>query len=252
MGLGREVPLHCGEFGQHNKPVLVLLHGLGIAHRMCKPQFERLADRFHILAPVLPGFARSAGAGPFGLTAAAAMVAGLIRERSGRAAHVCGLSLGGLVAIQMALTGPEAVASLMLSAAQVRPRVVLMAFQQLLFAVMPERQVLESLATDLPTGDPGLLNAAREDARLTGKREMLQAMRAAARANFRPVLRGIQKPTVVLCGSKDWTNLPAARELARSLPHAELCIIAGAGHVWNIERPNEFAATLSQFVDRVS
>ena len=241
--------LFCAEFGQRGQPTLVLLHGLGMAHRMWQPQFDLLAQRFHILAPDLPGFARSAQAGPFSLATAAAMVADLIRERGGPAAHVCGLSLGGLVAIQMALDQPTAVASLILSAAQVRPPAALMAFQRLLFAALPEKQLLESLATDIPTRDENLLSAARADAALTGKQGMLQAMWAAAQADFRPALGRIRQPTLVLCGSKDWANLPAARQLAHGIPGAELRIIARVGHVWNIERPAEFAAAVSQFVD---
>jgi 3-oxoadipate enol-lactonase len=242
------MPLYCAEFGGRGKPTIVLLHGLGMAHRMWQPQFEALAQDFHVLAPDLPGFARSAGLGPFSLSGAAASVAELIRARGGAAATVCGLSLGGLVALQMALAEPQVVAGLILSAAQVRPPATLMGFQQLLFAVMPERVLLEGLASDLPTRDEAPLSAAREDARQTGKRGMLQAMRAAGRANFRPALSQIGKPTLVVCGSKDWANLPAARELARGIAGAELRVIEGAGHVWNLERPEEFTEIVSGFV----
>src|SRR5205085_5654184 len=127
-----------------------------------------------------------------------------------------------LVALQMALAEPDAVAGLILSAAQVRPPAALMGIQQLLFALMPEATLLDSMASDVPTRDDGLLRAAREDASQTGKRGILEAMRATGRANFRSELGKIRKPTLVLCGSKDWANLPAARELARGIAGAEL------------------------------
>ena len=123
-----------------------------------------------------------------------------------------------------------------------------MGFQQLLFGLLPEKALLESLSADIPTRDERLLSAAREDAAQTGKRGMLLAMRAAARANFRTGLSRIRKPTLVLCGSKDWANLPAARELAREISRAELRVIEGAGHVWNIERPEAFTEAVRGFV----
>ena len=244
------MPLYCAEFGEPRQPTILLLHGLGMAHRMWTPQFEALAQDFHVLAPDLPGLARSAGLGPFSLSGAAASVAELIGARGGMPATVCGLSLGGLVALQMALAEPQVVARLILSAAQARPPAALMGFQQLLFAVMPEKMLLEGLASDIPTRDEALLSAAREDARQTGKRGMRQAMRAAGRANFRPALSQISKPTLVVCGSQDWANLPAARELARGIAGAELRVIAGAGHVWNMEKPAAFTELVRGFVMR--
>jgi pimeloyl-ACP methyl ester carboxylesterase len=117
-----------------------------------------------------------------------------------------------------------------------------MAFQNLLFAAMPEKLLLLSLATDLPMRDAELLNAAREDAAQTDKLGLL-ALHAAAGANFRPALREILQPALVLCGSKDWASLPAAKELAQGTLGAELRIVAGAGHGWNIERPVSWRLT---------
>ena len=244
------MPLYCAELGERDRPTIVLLHGLGMAHRMWRPQFQALAERFHVLAPDLPGFARSADLGPFTLSGAAAGVVEVMRQRGGAVATVCGLSLGGVVALQMALTEPGALSGLILSAAQVRPPGLLMGFQQLLFTAIPEKQLVESVATDLPTRDEALLSAAREDAGQTGKRGLMQAMRAAAQANFGPELGTIQTPTLVLCGSKDWPNLPAARELARGIAGAELRVIEGAGHVWNVERPEEFTQIVGEFAGR--
>ena len=54
-----------------------------------------------------------------------------------------------------------------------------------------------------------------------------------------------------LCGSKDWANLPAARDLARGIAGAEMRVSEGAGHVWNLQRPREFSEVVSGFVGRV-
>jgi pimeloyl-ACP methyl ester carboxylesterase len=246
------MPLFCAEFGVPGRPALVLLHGLGLAHRMWQPQCRALAPDFHVLAPDLPGFARSAAQVPFTLAGAAAGVADLIRSRAAGPASLCGLSLGALVALQIALDAPDAVSRLILSAPQVHPPVALMAFQQILFRLMPEKPLRASLARDLPTRDEALLQAARDDAALTGKPALLQAMHAAAQADFRGTLHRLHLPTLVLCGSRDWPNLPAAREIARAIPGAELKIFADAGHVLNLERPAEFSQVIDEFGRRPS
>lgn len=229
----------------------MLLHGLGLGHRLWQPQFEPLSEHFHVLAPDLPGFARSAAAGPFTISGAAEQVADLIGAQGRAPAHVCGLSLGALVAIQLGLSVPDRVASLILSAAQVRPPPALMWFQKLLFACVPEARLVEGIASDIPTRDESLLAAAREDARLTGKRGLLQAMGAAGRVDFRAELSRIHAPTLVLCGSRDWPNVGATRELARAIPGASLRLIPDAGHVWNIEQPELFVDTIREFVDQL-
>jgi 3-oxoadipate enol-lactonase len=244
------MPLFCAEFGVPGQPALVLLHGLGMAHRMWQPQCAALAADFHVLAPDLPGFARSATQGPFTLAGAAAGVAELLRSRAAGPAIVGGLSLGALVALQLARDAPDTISHLILSAPQVHPPAMLMAFQGWLFKLMPEKLLLASLATDLPTRDLALLQAAREDALQTGKPGLLEAMRAAAHADFRAGLSNVHRPTLVLCGSRDWPNLPAAREVARTIPGAELRIFAGAGHVLNLERPAEFTQAIDDFARR--
>lgn len=46
-------------------------------------------------------------------------------------------------------------------------------------------------------------------------------------------------PTLVLCRSKDRSNVPLSRELAAGIPAAELRIVPGATHLWNLQQPEE-------------
>jgi 3-oxoadipate enol-lactonase len=76
-------------------------------------------------------------------------------------------------------------------------------------------------------------------------------LEALAGSDFRPLLPGITVPTLVLCGANDKSRLPASRLMASSIPHAELQVIAGAGHIWNLEQPDVFGKTLLTFLSRV-
>lgn len=239
------------ERGDTSRPSIVLLHGVGMGYRMWLPQVERLSEHYHVIAPDMPGMASAGSDGPFTMRGATEEVARLIRERCAGRAHICGLSLGAMVAMQLVLSMPELVASLTLSAGQVQPNPAIMALERLILMVVPERSLLRDTYEQFARLDSSLADAAREDVRQTGKAGLIAAIREAGAVRFRRRLMEIHAPALVLCGAKDRANVGAARELARRLPHAELRIVPGVGHVWNLEKPQEFTQTLIGFVERV-
>jgi pimeloyl-ACP methyl ester carboxylesterase len=88
---------------------------------MCQPQFERLADDYHCLAPDLPECENSAASDPFTLKDASRRVADVIRERiPGRSAHLVGLSISGAIALQMLCDEPQVLDHLLVSGTATR------------------------------------------------------------------------------------------------------------------------------------
>ena len=144
--------LFCAEFGERGRPMVVLLHGLGMGHRMWQPQLDLFAASRHVIAPDLPGFAASASSGPFSLAHAAQLVADVARLRCRPPVHLCGLSLGAMTALRIALDDPLLVRSLILSGAQVRPPSLLMTVQRLILSGIPEQRLLTSLIDFVPKG----------------------------------------------------------------------------------------------------
>jgi 3-oxoadipate enol-lactonase len=59
-------------------------------------------------------------------------------------------------------------------------------------------------------------------------------------------------PTLVLCGSQDRPNISLSKELAAGIPRAELQIVPGAKHLWNLQQPEAFNQILAAFVDRAT
>lgn len=141
--------------------------------------------------------------------------------------HVCGLSLGAMIALQLALDHPTRVRSLTLAAGQVKPPRVLMAVQSAVMRVLPS-SVFE-----------------RQGA---AKDVMLPVLRAVGRVDFSARLASVSVPTLVLYGSKDRPNLPAARQLAQGIRDARLHIIPGAGHQSHVQAPEEFSRALGAFL----
>jgi pimeloyl-ACP methyl ester carboxylesterase len=203
---------------------VVLLHAAGRGPDQWEPQVKALRDDFDVLTPAL-GDTRPGGR--FGVEAAADEVAELIgRHSTGRAA-VCGISLGAFVALEMAIRHPERVDALILSGGQARPSRLLLGLNYALLNVHPPRMVVT---------DGG------------SRRAFLAAYRSLFTWDARPRLGRVGAPTMVLAGTRDRANLPAARELAAGIPGADLVLVPGAGHLWNVTHADTFTRVVREFL----
>jgi 3-oxoadipate enol-lactonase len=101
-------------------------------------------------------------------------------------------------------------------------------------------------------GDRASADAARAIADRQEPEAVAQALEAlATRPDRLPDLPQIAAPTLVIVGSEDaLTPPPFAETLADRVPGAELVVIAGAGHLTPLERPEEFAGAVDDFLSR--
>jgi len=245
-------PLKFVELGEPEQPTIILLHGVGLGHRMWQPQLSLLSERYHMLVPDLPGFGDSLASGPFTMKGAALAVADLLRLKSKKPAHICGLSLGAMVALQIYLEAPDLVNTLLLSGAQVHPNPLLMLIQRVIVSFVSEEKLRAGIVEIIPAEYPEVITEVQNDVQRVGKSGLLDGMREVGNVNFRKYLADIKVPTLVMCGSKDAWNLKAAQELAIRIPNAKLQIIPGAGHVWNLEMPDVFNEMVLSFVESVA
>lgn len=206
---------------------VVFLHGLGEGPGVWDAQRAALPSGFEGVAVDVFDGAGSGVASAFSLEGAATQVVNQLDRLGIEQAHVCGLSLGAMIALQLALDHPERVRSLVLAAGQVKPPRVLMAVQSVVMRVLPS-SVFEKQGA--------------------AKEVMLHVMRAMGRVDFSARLASVSVPTLVLCGSKDRPNLPAARQLAQGIRGAQLHIFPRAGHQSHVQAPEEFASALGAFL----
>ena len=140
--------------------------------------------------------------------------------------HLCGLSLGGILALDYALAHPERVKSLVLIGTPHRVPKAAFAIQNLVFRLLPE-SAFKGMAF--------------------GKRDTFALGRSMKNLDFSPRLDGAACPALVLCGAKDRANLASAEYLARHMKNARLKILPGMGHVVNEEAPEALAEILTEF-----
>ena len=177
-----------------------------------------------------------------------------------RPAHVCGLSWGGTVALELYRRRPQAVATLVLADTYAGWKGSLPEDEIRARVSSVERMLAEPAETG-PPGFPGLfageppadalelLAAIAADVRRESLRGALAAM---AEADVRDVLPSIAVPTLLIWGERDARSpLTVAQQFARAIPDAELVLIPGAGHMSNLERPDAFNAAVRAFHARL-
>jgi 3-oxoadipate enol-lactonase len=230
------------------------LHGVGSDASVWHPQLKHFHGRRPCFAFDYPGYGESelvpgATRDDFAAAILAAMDA-LDVER----AHVCGLSLGGVIAIAVHHAASDRCTSLILADS---------------FAVHPDGQAIydrsvsasADMAALAAARTPALLGslapaAIHDEVRTTMALIDPAAFRIGAeavwRADQRDRVSNIAVPTLVLVGEDDQiTPLPLSRELTEAIPGARLEVIEGAGHLANIERPEVFNQLVDEFIASV-
>ena len=206
---------------------VILIPALASTARMWRPQLDALSGTHRAVVCELPG--HGGVPGPFTLAAAAQRAAAAVDDAVGPVV-LCGISLGATVAVLGCLERPGRVSRLVLSGGIAHPPAAL--------------AVQRAIAAVLPIGVMARIAADGEDMRAVGRRTYLDGLRELARVDLRPRLGEITAATTVVCGARDKVNVPLSRELAAGIPGAQLRIIPGAGHLWNLEQPEAFTALL--------
>lgn len=140
--------------------------------------------------------------------------------------HLCGISLGGILALNYALDFPEKVRTLVLIGTPHRVPKAAFGIQNLVFRVLP-KAVFDEMAFNKQ--DTFALGNSMKDLDLSGR------------------AKDIACPTLIICGEKDGANMKSARYFAQNMRNARLEIIENAGHVVNEEKPEVLADLLTQF-----
>lgn len=239
---------------------VVLLHGLGSCSEDWGLQLPALTRSHRVLALDLPGHGRSpALSGLPSITQFLGAVIEGIRGELHGPAHLVGLSLGGLVALQCAMDYPGCVRSLTIVNAFARMRVparglgrILGRFVLLLIAPMDRvgRWVADGLFPD-PDQEPLRALAASRLA-ANPRRAYLQAALAVARFDARRGISDIVCPTLVIAGEGDQTvGYLAKRRLANGIRNARFISLPGSGHASPIDAYSAFNMALLEFLDEV-
>lgn len=144
--------------------------------------------------------------------------------------NLCGLSLGGVLALKYAANHPESVKKLILIGTPIYIPRLIMSFQMLIFRLLKE-ETFESLGLS--------------------KASFISLAKSLKNIHLGDRLQKIQAPSLVLVGEKDKMMHKQARKMAADISHADFAFIPGAGHVVNTDQPEALRAEVYRFLGKV-
>ena len=242
-------------------PPVVLLHAFPLNSSMWAPQREGLAHAYRVICPDQRGF----GGTPLGhdepsLDEVADDVVAMLDARKVGRFVLAGLSMGGYVAMALLRRHPDRVAGLVLAdtkasadppeAAVNRRRIADAVIEAGGSALLLDEVLPKLLGTTTKDERPMVSGRVRAIVERAPAYAVAWAQRAmAARPDSFDTLRAVTVPALVVTGDEDQLSTPEdARAMADAIPGARLVTIPRAGHLTNVEAPEEFTATLLEFL----
>jgi 3-oxoadipate enol-lactonase len=243
---------------------LILGHSLLFDGRMWESIVPGLSRRFRVINVDARAHRNSTAAGPFTIWDLADDWLAILEAEKAERAFLCGLSLGGMTAMRLALRHPERVAAMALLDTSADPEApgdrrtyrVLAEIQRAVrldFLVDPivERKMFSRTSR---RDQKELVARGMAMYREKAPRDVYPALRATFdRESILDRLAEIRCPTLVLCGDEDAATIPArSQRITERIPGATLTMIPRAGHISAMEQPAAVEAALLDFFARHS
>jgi len=140
---------------------------------------------------------------------------------------LCGLSLGGILALQYAIEHSDKVKSLILIGTQSSMPKNVLRFQNMVFRFLPNT-VFRKMGVS--------------------KKEIISLCNSMMDLDFMDNLKDIHCRTLILCGKKDKANYAASVQLKEKIATSEFLVVANAGHEINKDNPNKLGEIINTFL----
>lgn len=250
---------------QSDKPVIVFSHGLLFSTQMFDGQVERLKDRYRCIAFDHRGQGKSGVPDSgYDMDTLAEDAAALIRALNLAPVHFVGLSMGGFVALRLAIRQPELLRSISVldSSAGPEPQENVPKYRKLnlmlrLFGAGPVMgAVMPILFSRTFLNDP----ERKAEKAMWRKRLKPRSRKGWTRAvdgvidreGVAEQLDRITTPTLILVGEEDTATVPAKSEaMHKAIASSALVYIPQAGHSSAIEQPEAVTRALEEFFKKV-
>lgn len=235
---------------------LLLVNSLGTDHSLWDAQVPAWTATHRVLRYDQRGHgASTAPPGPYTIDQLGRDALAVLDAHDVERADVCGMSLGGVVALWLAVHAQDRVRRVVLADTAARVGTE-QAWRARAAAVREDGMgavvdvVLERFfsAAFRASGDPTVqrVGDGLRDADVEGYAASCEALAA---ADLRDVVGTVRAPCLVVVGTEDAATPPAdARDLQRRLPRAEYVELPGAGHLASLEQPRAFADLVTTFL----
>jgi 3-oxoadipate enol-lactonase len=240
---------------------VVFIHGFPLAADMWRPQLEQVPDGWKFIAPDLRGF------GPAAVSSStlpsiddfARDVVALLDELQLERAVIAGLSMGGYVAFALFRIAAERVSGMVLAntraaadtpeGRQGRDKMAATA-RDSGTAAIAEQMLPKLLGETTRRARPQVVQAVRRMVESNSADGIVGALHAMKeRPDSTDLLARIDRPVLIVASDED-TLIPMAESEAmhRALPRAQRGVLPAAGHMSNLETPDDFSEVLGNYL----
>jgi 3-oxoadipate enol-lactonase len=243
---------------QGRGPALVFLHAYPLDHSMWQAQLEAFSSRYRVVTPDVFGFGGSQPSRPWTMPEMGEALLELLDHLKIDQCTLAGLSMGGYIAIPFALAHPDRVERLVLAHTRARADIdaekaarndMIAALEKEGLGWLPEK-IIPRLVAANAAGD--VRKFVRDSIMRSTAEACIHAVAAMRdRVDQTANLGKITCPTLVITGDADAIiKVEDSKTLAAAVPNGELKIIAGTGHLSNLEDAAAFNRVIDNFLRR--
>jgi len=235
-----------------DKPVIFAVHGAGGGAWLWRKMRVAFGGNASLLAIDLPDHCSSGGKGSSSITEYREVVRKVVRKMGLDKPIAMGHSMGGAIVIDWALNNPEELSGLVLVGTGARLRVASGIFQAVKENFEGYIQAMEKIAFGKDTS-PEVLKEASNYFRLVNPETIFGDFTACDKFDVIKEISKITLPTLILCGGADMLTPPKYSDfLAKNISRSDLVVISGAGHTLSLEKPQEAADAITDWLKKLS
>ncbi|MCP4582909.1 MAG: alpha/beta hydrolase [candidate division Zixibacteria bacterium] len=247
---------------------LMLLHGYALNSLMWEMQIPALAEKYQVITVDLRGFGQSSCGKSWSGNAMADDISGLVKHLDLKSCTMLGFSLSGAIAFRIAYFHPDRIARLIMVSASLpssgapRKRAESLAQKRELDILMARGvdgwadkagfrsgPLVGNIFKRNPEAEP-IWERILKRHNPEFLRQMMEARaNSSPSENWRDKLAEITQPTLIVAGGQDKRFIDASHYFQRKIPNAQLQTISGAGHMLNLEKPEEFNRVVLEFLE---
>ena len=241
------------EYGAHNSQTVILLHGGGLSWWNYREVTQLLADKYHVVLPILDGHADSDA--PFTSIEdnAARIIAHIDEHFGGKVLALGGLSLGGQIAVEMLTQRPDICRFALLESTLVKPSKLTHALIKptfgMSYSLIKQKWFAKLQAAYLGIPQTLFDDYYRDTCKIT-KEDMITFLQSNSAYSINPALRNTQAKVHIVFGSKEQASIRASGKLLnRMIPDSTLEVLPGYRHGdLSLNHPEQYAQMLLNLI----
>lgn len=237
---------------------LIFLHGLGISQADWQPQIEYFRQYYRVIAPDFRGHGASEKPNSdYSISIHSADIIALMDVLGLNSAHIVGLSMGGMVAFQLAADAPQRLRTMtIVNSGPALPNDTFTAKKMLwsrllMIHLFGMKRFAQKVAENMFVSDEHdeVITTLAKQIASNPKKIYLRNLKSLWGWGVLEYLAAMKTPTLMLTGDSDYSPVAVKQAIVSAMQNAELVVVENSGHGTPIERPDETNRAIEVFLN---